>query len=94
MERVQVISRGRNVYQDRRCRTSFGVVVDKPYDKLQHRGEPVRIDPFDKKKWAHHQIDWLIKKVREDLHVFEASLIANRVKGFRMTAYERSTSGR
>lgn len=94
MERIQVISRGRNVYQDRRCRTSFGVVVNKPYDELQHRGEPVRIDPFDKMRWAEDQIDWLIRRVSNRVHVFEASLIFNRVEGFRMTASKRSTSKR
>ncbi|KAF7506955.1 hypothetical protein GJ744_011086 [Endocarpon pusillum] len=62
MDRIQFISRGRNVYQDRRCRTSFGVLVNKPYDEHKHRGEPVRIDPLDKKKWAQNQIEWLIKK--------------------------------
>lgn len=68
MERIQVISRGRNVYQGRRCRTSFGVVVDKPYNEHKHRGEPVHIDPFDKKKWAENQIDWLILQVSAGLH--------------------------
>jgi hypothetical protein len=64
MDRVQALSRGTVVYKDRCCRLSFGVVSRVPYDPIKHRGEKVDIDPFDGKKWAEGQIDWLIKQAR------------------------------
>jgi hypothetical protein len=66
MDRIQAIDRGHNIYQDRRCRTSFGVLVNEPYDELRHRGEKVFVDPLDKTRWAENQIDWLIKQVSDE----------------------------
>lgn len=65
MDRVQALSRGTVVYKDRCCRLSFGVVGREPYNAVKHHGDKVTVDPFDKKRWAEGQIDWLIKQVSD-----------------------------
>jgi hypothetical protein len=74
MDRIQAINRGRNIYQDRRCRTSFGVLVNERYDERRHRGERVFVDPLDKTRWAENQIDWLIKQVSDEWYALREPL--------------------
>ncbi|KAK5047574.1 hypothetical protein LTR84_006671 [Exophiala bonariae] len=62
MDRVQEIISDRNVYVERCCRSSYGVVARHPYNPMFHQGEPVSEDPRDKRRWAEQQIDWFIKQ--------------------------------
>jgi hypothetical protein len=42
---------------------SYGIICDKIYDPETHVGEPVRLDPRDKKTFAIDQVDWLVIQV-------------------------------
>jgi hypothetical protein len=63
LDRVQQIKGNRTVYKERYCRNSYGVVVRRAYDPKLHLGEPVTVDPRDKRLWVENQIDWLIVQV-------------------------------
>ncbi|OQV00389.1 hypothetical protein CLAIMM_05890 [Cladophialophora immunda] len=62
LDRVQQIKSNRSVYKERYCRNSYGVVVRREYDPRYHLGQPVIIDPRDKKIWVEKQIDWFVVK--------------------------------
>ncbi|KAJ8071465.1 hypothetical protein OCU04_001785 [Sclerotinia nivalis] len=62
-ERRQRIKHGAATLKTRVARASYGVLCRQEYDPEIHVGEPVVIDPLNKKqKWATMQIDWIIKK--------------------------------
>lgn len=63
MNRTQEINQGTPIYKDRCCRVSYGVECREQYDPIKHRGEPVVEDIYDGKRWAEHQVHWLIKQV-------------------------------
>jgi hypothetical protein len=67
LDRVQQIKGNRTVYKERYCRNSYGVVVRRAYDPKLHLGEPVTVDPRDKRLWVENQIDWFIVQVRRPL---------------------------
>ena len=55
------------MYPLRCCPISFGIVCREEYDATKHQGEIVVIDPFDKKRWAERQINWIIKQVCQSI---------------------------
>lgn len=63
MDRIHELKTFTNVYKERCCANSYGIVVRRPYDPVLHRGEDVVMDPRDKQKWAERQIHWFIRQV-------------------------------
>ncbi|QIW94963.1 hypothetical protein AMS68_000481 [Peltaster fructicola] len=59
------LSAGQEVFQTRRCRNSYGMVVRVPYTEALHRGLPVTVDPNDGGQWVDHMVDWFIKQGEE-----------------------------
>jgi hypothetical protein len=60
--RIQKAKIGVNVFSLKCSPISVGILCRKKYDEKEHQGEDVRLDPFDKKRWADRQIEWIIKK--------------------------------
>ncbi|OQD84112.1 hypothetical protein PENANT_c014G07146 [Penicillium antarcticum] len=60
IDRIQQIKRGVVTFGSRCSPVSYGILCDKIYDPETHVGEPVRLDPRDKKTFAVDQIDWLV----------------------------------
>ena len=63
--RIQKAKMGVNVFSKKCCPISVGVLCRKEYNEKEHQGEDVELDPFDKKRDAERQIEWIIKKVSE-----------------------------
>ena len=63
MARIQKAKIGVNVYSKKCCPISVGILCRKEYSEKEHQGEDVGLDPFDKKRWAERQIQWIIKQV-------------------------------
>lgn len=63
MARIQMAKIGVSVYAKKCCPISLGILCRKEYDEKEHQGEDVALDPFDKRRWAERQIEWIIKKV-------------------------------
>lgn len=62
IDRIQKVKSGRAVLKGRACRASYGVEGLARYDRKKHQGEQV-IEAPDGKRWADHQVNWIIKKV-------------------------------
>ena len=64
MDRVQSISRGEVVFEQRCCRTSYGVLCLQEYNpnNPKHTGQDVILDPRDGKKYVEDQIQWFIQQ--------------------------------
>ncbi|ESZ94388.1 hypothetical protein SBOR_5252 [Sclerotinia borealis F-4128] len=63
IDRRQRIKFGAATLKMRVARASYGVLCRQEYNPEIHLGEPVVIDPLNKKqKWATMQIDWIIQK--------------------------------
>ena len=62
MSRIQSTRGGPEMYSLRMCPISFGIVCREMYIPGKHQGEDVTEDPYDKKKWAERQINWIIKQ--------------------------------
>ena len=64
LKRTQAIQYQQEVFAERCCRASYGVLIKEIYDPQVHLSEDTKKDPHDNKVWAINQIDWLIKQVR------------------------------
>lgn len=64
MARIQKARIGVSVFSKKCCPISVGILCRKEYSEKEHQGEDVGLDPFDKKRWAERQIQWIIKQVR------------------------------
>ncbi|KAK3117675.1 hypothetical protein LTR53_000703 [Teratosphaeriaceae sp. CCFEE 6253] len=53
---------GPEIYSWRCSPISYGVLCRELYDPEKHQGETVVHDPYDRKRWAERQINWLIKQ--------------------------------
>ena len=64
MDRVQSISRGEVVFEQRCCRTSYGVLCLQEYNpnNPKHTGQDVILDPRDGKKYVEDQIQWFVQQ--------------------------------
>lgn len=62
MSRVQSIRGGPEMYALRMCPASFGIICREVYNPSVHQGEDIVEDPYDKKRWAERQINWIIKQ--------------------------------
>jgi hypothetical protein len=60
--RIQRAKRGVNVFSKKVSPISVGVLCRRKYNEKEHQGEDVALDPFDKKRWAERQIEWIIKR--------------------------------
>jgi hypothetical protein len=63
MARIQKAKIGVSVFSKKCCPISVGILCRKEYSEKEHQGEDVGLDPFDKKRWAERQIQWIIKQV-------------------------------
>ena len=63
MARIQKARIGVSVFSKKCCPISVGILCRKEYSEKEHQGEDVGLDPFDKKRWAERQIQWIIKQV-------------------------------
>lgn len=69
------------VLASRIARASYGVVVQQIYSPAYHFGEDIIHDPYErKKKWAINQIQWLIKKVRNNQSCKWLLILAGRCR--------------
>ena len=66
MDRIQSIHLGNEIFQERCCRLSYGVVCREEYEPglPRHIGARITVDPRDGKKWVEDQIVWLVQQVR------------------------------
>lgn len=62
MSRIQSLRGGPEMYSVRMCPVSFGIICREPYDPLKHQGEDVVHDPYDNRRWAEGQINWILKQ--------------------------------
>ncbi|KAK5119541.1 hypothetical protein LTR85_007369 [Meristemomyces frigidus] len=72
--RTQSNRGGPDIYAWRCCPVSYGILCREHYDPHKHQGETVVQDPYDKKRWAERQINWVIKQgqvVRADTGISE-----------------------
>lgn len=60
--RIQASRGGPDIYSLRCSPVSYGILCREPYDPIKHQGEPIAQDPYDKKRWAERQIDWIVKQ--------------------------------
>lgn len=44
----------------RRCRASYGVTFDEPYDAERHITPETYLNPADKRRYAKDRIHWMI----------------------------------
>ena len=51
------MSLGREVFETRRCRNSYGVIVRERYDKMKHKNMPVVTDSHDNVQWVEHVVE-------------------------------------
>jgi hypothetical protein len=63
MARIQMAKIGVSVYSKKCCPISLGILCRQEYNEKEHQGEDISLDPFDKKRWAERQIEWIIRKV-------------------------------
>lgn len=61
--RMQANMGGTDVFANRCCPVSFGILSRELYDPRKHVGEKVVQDPHDKRRWAEGQINWILKQV-------------------------------
>jgi len=98
--RIQKAKMGVNVFSKKCCPISVGVLCRKKYNEKEHQGEDVGLDPFDKKRWAERQIQWIIKKgdvVHADWgreHKYRHKIEMGREQEPQRTKIVTSTSGR
>ncbi|KAL8740298.1 MAG: hypothetical protein Q9190_006981 [Brigantiaea leucoxantha] len=64
MERIQTVSRGNQIFEERCCRSSYGIICMEEYNPNwdRHIGQKVILDQRDGKKWAVDQIQWFVKQ--------------------------------
>ncbi|KAG8527807.1 uncharacterized protein KY384_007961 [Bacidia gigantensis] len=64
MNRIQSLSRKTEIFSERCCRLSYGVVCMEEYkpDMPKHYGQHVKVDPRDGRKWVEDQISWFVKQ--------------------------------
>jgi len=65
MARIQKAKTSVSVYAEKCSPISLGVLCREKYDQKKHQGEDVQMDPYDKKRWAERQIEWIIRRVSE-----------------------------
>lgn len=63
--RIQANQGGPDVYSLRCSPISYGILCRELYDPVKHQGEQIVQDPYDKKRWAERQIDWIIRQVSD-----------------------------
>jgi hypothetical protein len=82
--RIQTAKIGVGVFAKKVSPISVGVLCRKKYDEKEHQGEDVKLDPFDKKRWAERQIEWIIKRVSKsfppprsatNMHVYQGDIV-------------------
>ena len=64
LDRIQSIHKGNDIFKERCCRLSYGVVCRELYkpNSPRHMGKKVTLDPMDGKRWVDDQIIWLIEQ--------------------------------
>lgn len=65
MDRIQTISRGNEIFTERCCRMSYGIIGMEEYNPNlpRHIGQPTWKDARDGKTWVENQIQWFVKQV-------------------------------
>ena len=64
LARIQASRGGPQIYSQRCCPVSYGVVCRQRYDPQIHQGEDLVKDPYSKGHWAENQITWVVRQVR------------------------------
>lgn len=86
MARIQKAKIGVSVYAEKCSPISLGVLCREKYDQKKHQGEDVQMDPYDKKRWAERQIEWIIRRVSEiACRATKCRLISDRATKFGLT---------
>ena len=62
LDRIQRLLYGTSVLRTRRCRASYGILYRKSYNKTEHKGRKIYIDPADGRKYVTDEIQWFIWK--------------------------------
>lgn len=63
LARIQANKGGPEIYSQRCCPISYGILCRQLYDPQIHRDEDLVKDPFSKGHWAENQITWIIRQV-------------------------------
>lgn len=71
MDRIQSLSHGNEIFAERCCRLSYGIICKEKYNPglQRHVGRPIVKDPWDGNTWVENQIVWFIKQVSTPLQV-------------------------
>ena len=89
MERIQTVSRGNQIFEERCCRSSYGIICMEEYNPNwdSHIGQKVILDQRDGKKWAVDQIQWFVKQVCRSVGLLSptAEQITTRARMFPVT---------
>ncbi|KAF2768854.1 hypothetical protein EJ03DRAFT_351864 [Teratosphaeria nubilosa] len=56
---------GQEVFTTRRCRNSYGVVVNARYDESRHRGQPTFYNAYSQATYVPSAIEWFIRQGQE-----------------------------
>ena len=74
MDRIQGLSGGNEVFSERCCRLSYGVICMEEHNPSlpRHIGQPIVKDPRDGKTWVDNQIKWFVKQVGECVQSVES----------------------
>ncbi|KAH0566005.1 hypothetical protein GP486_000596 [Trichoglossum hirsutum] len=60
MNRMQHLTSGVSILLSRRCRASYGILLNEPYNKTKHKAQKPCKGPLDGIDYAINQIDWFI----------------------------------
>ncbi len=65
MDRIQSISHGNEIFAERCCRLSYGVICHEKYNPAlqRHFGRPIVKDPLNGQTLVENQIVWFVKQV-------------------------------
>src|SRR5436190_7567080 len=64
IDKVYRLKYDESILSTRCCRASYGILFNEPYNKQKHssRGLVPQKNPIDEKKYASHQVYWLIRQ--------------------------------
>lgn len=62
LARIQASKGGPQIYSQRCCPVSYGIICRQRYDPQIHQGEDLVKDPHSKNYWAENQITWVVRQ--------------------------------
>ncbi|KAF8533460.1 hypothetical protein BDD12DRAFT_898943 [Trichophaea hybrida] len=62
MDRIETYEHRQSFLLSQCCRSNYGIICSREYNKQKHKGLPVWKSEFDGKSYVSGQIDWIVKK--------------------------------